>query len=199
MTANAGQIPWPSPGSSLDHQWADLMTVSGQFLVAVDMARTRRHRGCWMPAGIWPRRSSRRTSSGRWPPRRRCRLSSGTAWRSRCSRLGCPCDSRQSVSQRQWSECLADRPVSAPQGGHVGQGDDSTGTGAASAPLCAGLPPCGMWRNGPLPEPPGGLSFDGLAVWVLSSPTLVPPSARCSPTSCQASAGGGSSRLCSRA
>jgi len=70
------------------------------------------------------------------------------------------------------SKCLADRPVSAPQGGEVGEGDDFTGTGAASAPLCAGLPCCGMWRSGRLPEPPGGLSFDGLAVWsvVLAHP-----------------------------
>jgi len=30
---------------------------------------------------------------------------------------------------------------------------------------CAGMPSCGMWRKGALPEPPGGLSFDGLAVW----------------------------------
>ncbi len=29
----------------------------------------------------------------------------------------------------------------------------------------AGLPSWGRWRNGALPEPPGGLSFDGLAVW----------------------------------
>jgi len=70
------------------------------------------------------------------------------------------------------SECLADRPARAPQRGGVGEGDDFTGTGAASAPLCAGLPCCGMWRSGPLPEPPGGLSFDGLAVWsvVLAHP-----------------------------
>jgi len=70
------------------------------------------------------------------------------------------------------SECLADRPASAPQRGGVGEGEDSTGTGAASAPQCAGLPSCGRWRNGPLPEPPGGLSFDGLAVWsvVLAHP-----------------------------
>jgi len=46
----------------------------------------------------------------------------------------------------------------------VGEGDDSTGTGAASAPQCAGLPSCGMRCNGALPEPPEGLSFDGLAV-----------------------------------
>jgi len=62
--------------------------------------------------------------------------------------------------------------VSAPQWGEMGEGDDSIGTGAASAPLCAGLPSCGRWGNGPLPEPPGGLSFDGLAVWsvVLAHP-----------------------------
>jgi len=47
----------------------------------------------------------------------------------------------------------------------AGEGDDFTGRGAASAPHCAGLPSCGRWCNGPLPEPPGGLSFDGLAVW----------------------------------
>jgi len=70
------------------------------------------------------------------------------------------------------SECLADGPARAPQRGEVGGGDDYTGTGAASAPKCAGLPSCGRWRNGPLPEPPGGLSFDGLAVWsvVLAHP-----------------------------
>jgi len=44
--------------------------------------------------------------------------------------------------------------VSAPQGREVGEGDDSTGTGAAGAPQCAGRPSCGRWRNGPLPEPP---------------------------------------------
>ncbi len=49
------------------------------------------------------------------------------------------------------SECLADGPVSAPQGGEVGEGDDFTGRGAASAPQCAGLPSCDMWCNGPLP------------------------------------------------
>jgi len=70
------------------------------------------------------------------------------------------------------SECLGDRPVSAPQRGERGEGEDSTGTGAASAPECAGLPSCGRWGNGPLPEPPGGLSVDGLAVWsvVLAHP-----------------------------
>jgi len=70
------------------------------------------------------------------------------------------------------SACLADGPARAPQRGEVGGGDDYTGTGAASAPVCAGLPSCGRWRNGPLPEPPGGLSFDGLAVWsvVLAHP-----------------------------
>jgi len=54
----------------------------------------------------------------------------------------------------------------------VGEGDDYTGTGAASAPQCAGLPSCGMRCNGARPEPPGGLSFDGLAVWsvVLAHP-----------------------------
>jgi len=62
-------------------------------------------------------------------------------------------------------ERLADRPVSAPQGGEVGQGNDSTNRGAASAPQCAGLPSWGRWGNGALPEPPGGLSFDGLAVY----------------------------------
>jgi len=70
------------------------------------------------------------------------------------------------------SECLADRPVRAPQGGEVGEGEDSTGTGPASAPQCAGLPSCGRWGSGRLPEPPGELSFDGLAVWsvVLARP-----------------------------
>jgi len=70
------------------------------------------------------------------------------------------------------SKCLADRPVRAPQGGEVGEGENSTGTGPASAPLCARLPSCGRWCKGPLPEPPGGLSFDGLAVWsvVLAHP-----------------------------
>ena len=53
--------------------------------------------------------------------------------------------------------------MSAPQRGEVGEGEDSTGTGAASAPGCAGLPSWDRWGNGPLPEPPGGLSFDGLA------------------------------------
>jgi len=69
-------------------------------------------------------------------------------------------------------KCLADRPASAPQRGGVGEGEDSTGRGAASAPECAGLPSCGRWGNGALPEPPGGLSFDGLAVWsvVLAHP-----------------------------
>jgi len=62
-------------------------------------------------------------------------------------------------------ECLMDRPVSAPQDFEVGEGDDSTGRGAASAPQGAGLPSWDRWGNGPLPEPPGGLSFDGLAVW----------------------------------
>jgi len=54
----------------------------------------------------------------------------------------------------------------------VGEGEDSTGTGPASAPQCAGLPSWGMRCNGALPEPPGGLSFDGLAVWgvVLAHP-----------------------------
>jgi len=54
----------------------------------------------------------------------------------------------------------------------MGEGEDSTGTGPASAPLCAGLPSWDRWGNGPLPEPPGGLSFDGLAVWsvVLAHP-----------------------------
>jgi len=52
-----------------------------------------------------------------------------------------------------------------PSGGEVGEADDSTGRGAASAPQCAGLPSWGRWCNGALPEPPGGLSFDGLAVW----------------------------------
>jgi len=47
----------------------------------------------------------------------------------------------------------------------VGEGDDSTGRGPTSAPHCAGLPSWDRWGNGPLPEPPGGLSFDGLAVW----------------------------------
>lgn len=44
--------------------------------------------------------------------------------------------------------------------------------GRSCAPVCAELPSWGAWRNGPLPEPPGGLSFDGLAVWsvVLSHP-----------------------------
>ncbi len=62
--------------------------------------------------------------------------------------------------------------MSAPQRGGVGAGEDSTGTGAASAPQCAGLPSWDRWGNGPLPEPPGGLSFDGLAVWsvVLAHP-----------------------------
>jgi len=70
------------------------------------------------------------------------------------------------------SKCLADRPASAPQGGEVGEGEDSTGRGPASAPECAGLPSCGRWRNGALPEPPWGLSVDGLAVWgvVLAHP-----------------------------
>ena len=49
------------------------------------------------------------------------------------------------------SECLADQPVSAPQGGEIAEGDDCTGRGAASAPQCAGLPSCGMWRR---PSPP---------------------------------------------
>ena len=54
----------------------------------------------------------------------------------------------------------------------MGEGEDSTGTGPASAPLCAGLPSWDRWGTGPLPEPPGGLSFDGLAVWsvVLAHP-----------------------------
>ncbi len=70
------------------------------------------------------------------------------------------------------SKCLADRPVRAPQRGEVGEGEDSTGTSAASAPQCAGLPSWDRWGNGALPEPPGGLSFDGLAVWgvVLAHP-----------------------------
>jgi len=70
------------------------------------------------------------------------------------------------------SERLADRPVSVPQRGNTGEGDDSTGRGAANAPQCAGLPSWDRWGNGPLPEPPGGLSFDGLAVWsvVLAHP-----------------------------
>jgi len=70
------------------------------------------------------------------------------------------------------SKCLAERPARATQRGEVGEGDDSTGRGSASAPLCAGLPSCSMRCNGPLPEPPGGLSFDGLPVWsvVLAHP-----------------------------
>jgi len=62
--------------------------------------------------------------------------------------------------------------VSAPKRGEMGEGEDSTGTGPASAPQCAGLPSWDRWGNGPLPEPPGGLSFDGLAVWsvVLAHP-----------------------------
>jgi len=69
-------------------------------------------------------------------------------------------------------ECLADGPARAPQRGEVGGGEDYAGTGAASAPQCAGLPSWDRWGNGPLPEPPGGLSFDGLAVWsvVLAHP-----------------------------
>ncbi len=39
--------------------------------------------------------------------------------------------------------------------------------GALRVPsLCAGLPSWDRWGNGPLPEPPVGLSFDGLAVWL---------------------------------
>ena len=62
--------------------------------------------------------------------------------------------------------------MSAPKRGEMGEGEDSTGTGPASAPQCAGLPSWDRWGNGPLPEPPGGLSFDGLAVWsvVLAHP-----------------------------
>jgi len=64
------------------------------------------------------------------------------------------------------------RPVSAPQACEVGEEEDYTGRGPASAPHCAGLPSCGRWRNGVLPEPPGGLSFDTFAVWGLSSEPL---------------------------
>ena len=54
----------------------------------------------------------------------------------------------------------------------MGEGDDYTGRGAASAPQCAGLPSCGRWCNGALPEPPGGLSFDGLPVECHGGSTL---------------------------
>ncbi len=49
------------------------------------------------------------------------------------------------------------------------------------------------------PSRPEGSRSTGWLCGVLSSPTLVLRSARCSLTSCRASAGGGSSRLCSRA
>jgi len=102
-----------------------------------------------------------------------------------------------------WATLLMETttPVGAlpPQVGDVADGDDYTGRGAASAPQCAGLPSCGMRCNGSLPEPPGGSRSTGWLCGVLFLLIQAPRSARCSVTSCKASAGGGSSRLCARA